>query len=64
MPALVLVLLQGFYLVVSSVVGQWLFGLGVGIAAYTGISALLSNVNTFVASQAAGVSSSVMTFRL
>jgi hypothetical protein len=60
MPAFISVLLQGFFLVLTSTVGQWLFGLGVGVVAYTGINLLTANVYAYVVSQAAGMSSSLL----
>ena len=59
MPVFVGVLLQGFYLLLVSVVGQWLFGLGVGFVAYTGISALTASAYTYVTGFASGLSSAM-----
>jgi hypothetical protein len=60
MPAFVALLLQGFVIVITSVIGQWLFGLGVGVVAYTGIGALLESVRAGVQSNAASVPASAM----
>jgi hypothetical protein len=60
MPAFVALLLQGFIIVLTSTVGQWLFALGVGIVAYTGIGALLASVSSNVAASGAGLSSEML----
>jgi hypothetical protein len=57
MPAFVLVLLQGFAIVLSSVVGQWVFGLGIGFVAYTGIAELTNLVRQYVTTSAGGLGS-------
>jgi len=60
MPAFILALLQGFVIVLSSTVGQWLFGLGIGVVAYTGIGTLTAGVYSYVLAQASGLSASVL----
>jgi hypothetical protein len=57
MPMFISLLLQGLYLVATSVVGQWLFGLGVGFVAYTGFSTMTSSVFDHVSASMGGLSS-------
>lgn len=44
MPAFVFLLLQGFAVVLSSVIGQWILGLGIGFVAFEGMTDLTTGL--------------------
>jgi len=60
MPAFVGVLLQGFFLVLTSTIGQWLFGLGIGFVAYSGVNTLTTGVYSYMVTQSSGLSASLL----